>query len=363
MASVRTIHVHNIRSHTEYLLEFSPGVTIITGANGSGKTSLLEAVYVSLQGTSFKGSDKDMLQKDAPWWKIETILQTPNDIPHTSDTPDDYHDFQTRTVKFDSTKPLSRKQFVIDSKTTARIPAKHKYPLVLFDPDDLRLLNGSPSRRRQFIDRFISQLNPLYGPVLRKYERALKQRNSLLKHATIQDDQLFAWNVALAEHGAYIIEQRIAFIERINDKLASKYQEIAGTHDETAIHYSHTYVGDVKQKLLNELHAHVQKDHYLGSTSVGPHRHDVIFSINTSPALSIASRGEVRTIVLALKFLEVEIIESITGKRPIILLDDVFSELDADRQKLLTSQLTGYQIIITSATSHAGEHLHHVQIS
>lgn len=356
MASVRTLRVHNIRSHDEYLIEFSPEVTIITGENGSGKTSLLEAVYLSLQGTSFKGSDKDMLQKEAPWWKIETIMQTPED------TPGEYHDFQTRIIKFDSQKVLARKQFVIDSKTTARIPAKYKYPVVLFDPDDLRLLNGSPTRRRQFIDRFISQLNPLYGPILRKYERALKQRNNLLKNAILQDDQLFAWNVALAEHGAYIIEQRIAFIERINANLGARYKEIAGKDDDVSIHYSHTYVGDVKQKLLNDLHAHLQKDQYLGSTSVGPHRHDVIFSINTSPALSVASRGEVRTIVLALKFLEVEIIESITGKRPIILLDDVFSELDASRQQLLTSQLTGYQIIITSATSHAGEHLQHIQL-
>lgn len=346
MTSVKTLHVKHIRSHTEYNIEFSPEVTIITGANGSGKTSLLEAVYLSLQGTSFRGSDKDMLQKESPWWKIDSILD----------------DQQIRTIKFDPEKVTSRKQFVIDGKTTARIPAKLKHPVVLFDPEDLRLLHGSPARRRQFIDRFISQLNPLYGPSLRKYERALKQRNNLLKNSYVQDDQLFAWNIALAEHGAYIIEQRIAFTEQLNQNLSSLYQDIAGTHDDVSIHYSHTFVGDIKQKLLNELHAHLERDRYLGSTSVGPHRHDVIFEINNSPALSVASRGEARTIVLALKFLEVDIIEQLTGKTPIILLDDVFSELDATRQKLLTSQLKGHQIIITSATSHAGAHLHHVEL-
>lgn len=346
MTSVKTLHVRHIRSHKEYSIEFSPEVTIITGANGSGKTSLLEAVYLSLQGTSFRGSDGDMLQIDSPWWKIDVIL----------------NDLQARTIKFDPEKATSRKQFVIDSKTSARIPAKQKYPVVLFEPEDLRLLHGSPTRRRQFIDRFISQLNPLYGPSLRKYERALKQRNNLLKQAYISDDQLFAWNIALAEHGAYVIEQRIAFIEQINQNLSELYQDIAGTQDEVSIHYSHTFVGDTKQKLLNELHAHLERDRYLGSTSVGPHRHDVIFEINHSPALSIASRGEARTIVLALKFLEVSIIEQLTGKEPVILLDDVFSELDANRQKLLTSQLKGHQIIITSATSHAGKHLHHVEL-
>ena len=287
-----------------------------------------------------------MLQKESPWWKIDSILD----------------DQQIRTIKFDPEKVTSRKQFVIDGKTTARIPVKLKHPVVLFDPEDLRLLHGSPARRRQFIDRFISQLNPLYGPSLRKYERALKQRNNLLKNSYIQDDQLFAWNIALAEHGAYIIEQRIAFTEQLNQNLSSLYQDIAGTHDDVSIHYSHTFVGDIKQKLLNELHAHLERDRYLGSTSVGPHRHDVIFEINNSPALSVASRGEARTIVLALKFLEVDIIEQLTGKTPIILLDDVFSELDATRQKLLTSQLKGHQIIITSATSHAGAHLHHVEL-
>ena len=332
MTNVKTLHVKHIRSHTEYSLEFSPDVTIITGSNVSGKTSLLEAVYLSLQGSSFRGSDSDMLQQDSPWWKIDVILD----------------DQQVRTIKFDPEKTTSRKQFVIDSKTTARIPAKQKYPVVLFEPEDLRLLHGSPTRRRQFIDRFIGQLNPLYGPVLRKYERALKQRNNLLKNAYIQDDELFAWNVALAEHGAYIIEQRIAFIEQINQNLAGLYQDIAGTHDDISIHYSHTFVGDIKQKLLNELHAHLERDRYLGNTSVGPHRHDVIFNINNSPALSTASRGEARTIVLALKFLEVAIIEQLTGKSPIVLLDDVFSELDAQRQQALSERIEGYQIIMTS---------------
>lgn len=346
MTSIKALHVQHLRSHDDFSIEFSPEVTIITGANGSGKTTLLEAIYTALQGSSFKGSDSDLLKKEAPWWRIETR----------------FDDTESRIVKFEPEKITSRKQFVIDNKTTARIPAKQKYPVVLFEPEDLRLLHGSPTRRRQFIDRFISQLNPLYGPTLRKYERALKQRNNLLKNAAISNDELFAWNISLAEHGAFIIEQRIAFIEEINQNLGTLYQEIAGTHDDVSIHYSHTFVGDIKQKLLNELHAHLERDRYLGNTSVGPHRHDVIFEINTSSALSVASRGEARTIVLALKFLEVAIIEQLIDKQPIILLDDVFSELDATRQKLLTSQLKGHQIIITSATSHAGAHLRHVEI-
>jgi len=170
----------------------------------------------------------------------------------------------------------------------------------------------------------------------------------LLKNDYIQDDELFAWNIALAEHGAYIIEQRIAFIEQINQQLTTLYQGISGTHDDVSVHYSHTFVGDVKQKLLNELHQQLQRDRYLGNTSVGPHRHDLLFNINTSPALSTASRGEARTIVLALKFLEVSIVEQLTGNSPIVLLDDVFSELDTKRQRALSERIEGYQIIMTT---------------
>jgi DNA replication and repair protein RecF len=332
MVVVTKLSVQNVRSHDSFMTTLSPSMTVITGQNGSGKTSLIEAIYVALQGSSFKGSDSDLLRKDCPWWRIDI----------------GFKDNTKRTVKFDPSKVYGRKQFVIDEKTSYRLTPKHKYPVVLFEPDDLRLLNGSPTRRRQFIDRFISQLDPLYGTTLHKYERALKQRNNLLKKPFISLDELFVWNVALSEYGAYIIQQRTVFIEQINSKLNDAYNDIAQSNDIVSVHYSHTSIGDVKQKLLSELHHHSDKDKLTGNTSVGPHRHDVIFQFNNSPALSVASRGEVRTIVLALKFLEVGIIEQITNIKPIILLDDVFSELDIDRQKALSDTIRAHQIIITS---------------
>ena len=333
-----SLQVKHVRSHDAYTAQFSPGVTIITGANGSGKTTLLEALYISLQGTSFRGSDAELLKNNELWWRIDAVFL--DDESKTSK--------QTRTIKYNSEKTTTKKEFIIDDKTTDRLPQKNKYPVVLFEPEDLRLLHGSPARRRQFIDRFITQLNPLYGTTLRKYERTLRQRNNLLKNTFINNDELFAWNIALAEHGAYIIEQRIAFIEQLNQNLAAYYQDIAKNHDDIGIHYSHTYVGDIRQKLLNELQQHYERDHILGNTSVGPHRHDVIFTINSTPALSVASRGEARTVVLALKFLEVAIIERLTDKPPVILLDDVFSELDTTRQQALSERTKGHQIVMTT---------------
>ncbi len=332
MAVVKKLSVQNIRSHDSFTTDLSPTVTVLTGKNGSGKTSLIEAIYVALQGSSFKGSDSELLRKDSPWWRIDVL----------------FDDGAKRTAKFEPERPAGRKQFVVDDKTSYRLMPKNKHPIVLFDPDDLRLLNGSPARRRQFIDRFISQLDPSYATTLHKYERALKQRNNLLKKPFTNHDELFVWNIALSEYGAYIIEQRTLFIEQINSKLNAAYDDIAGGGDTVSVHYSHTSIGDVKQKLLSELHHHTDRDRQFGSTSVGPHRHDVIFHFNNTPALSGASRGEVRTIVLALKFLEVAIIEQITNIKPIILLDDVFSELDESRQKALSDRVREHQIVITS---------------
>lgn len=332
MAVVKKLSVQNIRSHDKFVIKLSPSITVITGSNGSGKTSLMEALYIALQGHSFKGSDHDVLRHESPWWRIDV----------------EFNNHIKRTITFDPNLESGRKKIVVDDKTMYRLVEKYKHPVVLFEPDDLRLLNGSPTRRRQFIDRFISQLDPLYLSALHKYERALKQRNNLLKKQYTTADELFAWNVTLSEYGAYIIEKRIAFIERINSQLNDAYNNIAKTKDIVSIHYSHTYIGDIKQKLLNDLHSHSARDAMMGFTSIGPHRHDVVFQFNYSPALTVISRGEVRTIVLALKFLEVDIIEQITNIKPIILLDDVFSELDDSRQKYLMDSQKG-QIIITSA--------------
>jgi len=331
MTVVKKLSVQNIRSHDNFSLGLSPTVTVITGSNGSGKTSLIEALYISLQGKSFRGSDMDVLKRTTNWWRIDV----------------EFDDCLKRTVTFNPELTTGRKKFLIDEKNNYRLPIKSKYPVVLFEPDDLRLLNGSPTRRRRFIDLFISQLDPVYAHSLHKYERALKQRNNLLKKQFSSKDELFVWNIALSEYGAYIIEKRIIFIESLNGRLNDAYESIAKSNDIVTIHYSHTYIGDIKQKLLNDLHSHLERDLVCGFTSTGPHRHDVIFQFNNFPALDVASRGEVRSIVLALKFLEVDIIEQITNMKPIILLDDVFSELDKYRQKQLLSVKN--QTIITSA--------------
>lgn len=328
---VDNIRLQNFRSHKDKNIELDRNVTIITGLNGSGKTTILEAIYYLLQGKSFKGSDQDILNLDESWWKISALLEG-----------------NEKSVSFDQSKLQKKKQYTENSQNSYRMNPKSKYPVVLFEPEDLRLLNGSPSRRRKFLDSFIGQLDINYAMSLRKYERALKQRNALLKKKNVTNDDLFVWNIALSEHGSYIIKQRVGFIEQINKDLIDVYQRIAGTKDNISAHYSHTFIEHTKQKLYSELEKSFEKDRILGVTTAGPHRHDVLFKFNNTPALSLASRGEIRTIILALKFLEINIIKTLTSRDPVVLLDDVFSELDEKRQKTLSAITKDHQMIITS---------------
>lgn len=333
---VTSLKVQHTRIHHQKSVSLAGGTTIITGSNGSGKTSLLEALYVAFQGTSFKGSDGDILRTGADWWRVDVA----------------FDDGSQRSVLYEPSKQSGKKRIIIDDKTNYRLPQRLKLPVVLFEPDDLRLLNGSPERRRRFIDTFITRLDLEYAQSLRTYERALKQRNNLLKQPRVDRDQLFSWNILLSEHGAVVTQKRIAFIEEINKKLNDKYHAIARTNDTVSLHYSHTVIGNAAQKLLRELEQSTEKDIHLGYTSVGPHRHDVLFSLNETAAAATASRGEIRTYVLALKLIEIEITADLTGTDPLVLLDDVFSELDEARQHQLT--LSNYQTVIT--TTHSTGH-------
>lgn len=332
---IRRISVQNIRCHTEKTVDMSDNTTVLIGKNGAGKTSLIEAVYAALQGTSFKGTDADMLQRDALWWRIDLLLD--------GDT--------VRTVTYNPSRLTGKKQFTVNDKKSARLTARDKYPVVLFEPEDLRLLHGSPARRRTFIDHLLLQLDPSYNTTLRRYERALKQRNALLKRDSIKSDDLFAWNVTLSEYGATIIERRIYAIELLNKTLSKQYNDIAQTGDDVEVHYSHTSIDNSAQKLLRELENKLTYDRAVKYTSVGPHRHDVVFTFNNSPALSVASRGEVRSIVLALKNIEIRIIEKLTGQTPVVLLDDVFSDLD-DKRRSGVALFRSSQVIITATDAH-----------
>ena len=328
---LKTLRVQNFRTHSDFILEIGEKSTLISGANGSGKTSLLEAIYFALQGTSFRSSDKEILRNDgSSWFRI--------DLKDSKDS--------LRTIIFNNAVQKSKKQFLVDGNKKARLNANLRIPVVLFEPDDLQLLSGSPTRRRNFLDYFLSQIFPSFQLALTRYNKALKQRNNLLKRDNVSKDELFPWNLMLAEYGAEIISKRQDFLELLNSKIEEVYFEISGVKDEIKIDYLGEKVS--KNKILDILSENIERDKILGYTNFGPHKHDIQFIFNKKPAQNVASRGENRSLVLALKFIETDILADLTSKRPIVLLDDVFSELDDDRQKLLTKHFSKYQTIITS---------------
>lgn len=325
---LKRLSIQNFRVHQKCTVEFKDAVTLITGPNGSGKTSLLEAVYIALRGKSFKGTDETIRRSGDEWYRID--LETDQD---------------TRTVKHQMAG--TRKMFELDAKVHYRLTDRLRYPVVLFEPDDLRIVSGSPSRRRDYLDTVISQYKPQYTTTLHRYERALLQRNKLLKQPRVNKDELFAWNVALSRYGADIIAARQELIGYIDKRITGVYQTIAPTHDRISIRYSHQSPVTA-QYLLTELEQAYDRDSTLGATSVGPHRHDMLVSFNDEPAQEVGSRGELRTITLALKFIEAALIIQETDRHPIILLDDVFSELDHSRQQRLLSEFQDHQVIMTS---------------
>ena len=328
---LKTLRVQNFRTHSDFILEIGEKSTLISGANGSGKTSLLEAIYFALQGTSFRSSDKEILRNDgSSWFRI--------DLKDSRDS--------LRTIIFNNAVQKSKKQFLVDGNKKARLSANLRIPVVLFEPDDLQLLSGSPTRRRNFLDYFLSQIFPSFQLALARYNKALKQRNNLLKRDNVSKDELFPWNLMLAEYGAEIISKRQDFLELLNSKIEEVYFEISGVKDEIKIDYLGEKVS--KNEILAILSENIERDKILGYTNFGPHKHDIQFIFNKKPAQNVASRGENRSLVLALKFIETDILADLTSKRPIVLLDDVFSELDDDRQKLLTKHFSKYQTIITS---------------
>ena len=329
---IKSISLTNFRNHDTYTLECKPTTTLILGANGCGKTSVLEAIYILTQGKSFRATDPDIIKRNTDFYRIELSYDNGEKIIAT----------------YDGTK----KKYQILDKNTARLPTKNKYPIILFLPSDLNLVSGSPSSRRKYFDRFFSVLSPEYSNAINKYEKALTQRNKLLKEEFINSTTIFPWNVLLAKNGAILATLRQKFIDRINQSLENTYHSIADNQDRITLQYqTETITNDTpitENQYLQILEKNYKKDHIIGHTSFGVHRDNYEFIFNNTTADGSASRGETRSIILALKFIEAQIVMEELRKAPIILLDDVFSELDNKRRACLINNFKNHQVIITS---------------
>jgi len=325
---VKSITLTNFRNHNSYHLDFNSDTTLILGENGCGKTSVLEAIYILTRGKSFRASDPDILKRDAEYYHIEL----------------EYDNGERVVANYDGTN----KVFIVANKKSRRLGKKYKYPIILFLPSDLNLVSGSPSRHRDYFDSLFSELSDEYANNLSRYEKALKQRNELLKSECPEKSSLFSWNLLLAKYGTAIYRLRQKFTNKINDNLDRIYHSIAENKDDVFLLYQ-SEIGDISEDMyLKILEQNITKDIYIGHTSFGVHRDDFRFVFNDHEAGSSASRGETRSIILALKFTEAEVMLSELHEKPIVLLDDVFSELDNTRRKCLIDNFKNHQVIITS---------------
>jgi DNA replication and repair protein RecF len=329
---IRTIRLQQFRSYTDESFEFSPAVNIIVGPNASGKTNLLEALLVTARGSSYRARDQELISFNEPWSRIDA----------ESDT-------EHRTVKIVA-EPQPLKTYELDGKVYKRLPLQYTLPVVLFEPNHLTLLHGSPEQRRNYLDDLLEQTIANHAAMSRNYRRVLSQRNTLLKRVRKpSNEELFPWNLRLSELGALLARRRAELVETINGLVGNQYKALSKAQTITKLEYGAQFpLETYETRLLQKLEASLVLDLARGFTGAGPHREDFTAIFDGHVAEETASRGETRTFVLALKIIELEILKQARGKKPILLLDDVFSELDSARRHALTEQLNNYQTFITT---------------
>ncbi len=329
---ITSLRLQHFRSYDDVSFEFDQAVNIIVGPNASGKTNLLEAVQIIALGSSYRAKDAELVQFGSTWARLDALSPT-----------------QSRVVKFQGEQTI-KKSFEIDGQLLSRLMQPRTLPVVLFEPNHLLLLSSSPDLRRTFLDDLIEQTVNGFGATRRHYRRVLAQRNALLKKNPADiTQQLFVWNLRLSELGGQIARARAELISRFNDRAGGLYDELAGRHNVIDLQYISKFPADQYETgLLHKLESNLELDVMRGYTVYGPHRDDLAVLIDGHPMQEAASRGETRTLVLALKVLELQMLEEARQQKPLLLLDDVFSELDAQRRKALTQFVRSYQTFITT---------------
>ncbi len=331
---IKSITLTNLRNYKKKTVSFDPASNLIIGANASGKTNLLEAIFLLATSKSFKA---------------ETNLQIINWSEKFSLIEGELSSGQSLEIKIISSleSRFVKKVFVIDAATKTRKDFLPIFYAILFRPEDIRVVSGSPSRRRDFLDNILSQTDWQYRKTLSVYQKTLRQRNKLLEKIRINQSkphELFYWDKALVKNGEYISSQRRKIIDRFNTFFENHSQE---TINSLSVKYLANFLSDKK---LAEKKA---VDINLGHTSIGPHKDDYVlensqFNTEDKNIAFWGSRAQQRMAVLGLKLAELDFIENEIDKKPILLLDDIFSELDDNHQKLLTQIINHHQTIITA---------------
>lgn len=348
---LRRIALDGFRNYTDFTADFSPGVNVIWGENAQGKTNLLEAIgFLSGARSHRARGDKELISFHRDQGTI------------TAEVTSRGRDFLLEVQLF---RGARRRLFVnhVKCKTAAELGGIVQ--TVLFCPEDLALIKAGAAERRSFLDHAICQLRPRYAEALAQYNKLLDHKTRILrdweKHPSLLD-VLEDFNEAMARAGALVIHYRAHFVRKLAEKAAQIQTEFSGGRETLALHYATVSTVrdplgptvELYEDLRRHQDSHAKAERDARSCLSGPHKDDLVARINGQPARQYASQGQTRTAALSLKLAERELFRDDTGQWPILLLDDVLSELDARRQDFVLRRITGGQVILTGCEAPDG---------
>lgn len=336
---VQSLSLADFRNYGLQTIEFSRGVNIFYGDNAQGKTNILEAIYLCSTNKSYRGSrDRDMIRFGCEEAHLKLIGEK-REIPYRIDMH----------LKKNKSKGIAVNSVPI-RKASELLGLLH---VVFFSPEDLQLIKNGPSERRRFLDMELCQLDKIYMQQLAGYNRCLVQRNTLLKEAGISPDSLATldvWDKQLCECGRQVIRRRAQFVQEIAPYIRDIHKRLSGEREELDISYEPNVEENMFEPVLEK---NRDRDLRMKQTMTGPHRDDIRFLVKrqgsdqTTDIRTFGSQGQQRTAALSVKMAEIELVKQKTGDTPVLLLDDVLSELDSSRQTYLLDGIRDIQTMIT----------------
>lgn len=339
---VRSLHFENFRNLKDNKIVPSDRVNVIYGENANGKTNLLEALWLFCGGHSFRGAkENELICFEKEFFRLKMEFESGDRE-------------QTAEILFDQNKKIIR---INEVEKNSSSYLTEVFSAVVFSPEHLSLIKQGPTVRRRFLDAAICQQRIRYASLLSQYNRIINQRNALLKDIYRNKDlkeTLFIWDDSLSVVGAQIIKERFEYVRQLREAAKTYHSGISGGKEELDIICRCTTKAEesdsieiIRDKLKNAFLASRQEDYHTGYTSTGPHRDDIEIKINGISARRFGSQGQQRSAVLSMKLSEAELLYHKNGERPVILLDDVLSELDNSRQDFLLNKVEDYQVFVT----------------
>ncbi len=348
---LKELNFKSFRNLKDGSLSASPGINVIYGKNGQGKTNLLECIWLFNGLRSFRfAKDRELIKEglDLAIIKAEFFSQDRE---------------QSATLNI---YPTRRECEINGVKKKSASSLLGVCPSVVFSPDHLSMIKNGPGERRKFTDSAICRCKPRYANIYMRFNKILSQRNALLKDVSINggEKMLEPWDISLASWGAAVVFERLSYIKKLRDISEKIYFGISGGEEQLDINYKSSFgclendsMKEIENKLLLKLEQTRKEDISSRFTGFGPHRDDIDILINNKSARNFGSQGQQRSAVIALKLSEADILQSENDERPLIILDDVLSELDVERQKFLLNKTIDRQVFISCCDTSAVEYL------